>query len=321
MGEDVKISVIVATYNPGKWFGACVASVLNQSEDRIELIVVDDGSECDIREHLAQEQIADPRLRIERIGHSGVSGARNHGLSVARGEWIAFADDDDMLHPDNLHRLLGMAESTGAEIAVGRMRYSELPDFRAIGRSRVALLTGRRAALHALHQTAGFDNGVCAKLFRRDMFDPDVSFRPGRYEDLDIIYRLYERASKVVVTPEQVYFYRKRPGSFINTFSAARADVLDVADRIVRHYSGADRVMKAAAADRAFGAACNILMALSASGASMSETERRCVDMIRRHRLSVAINPRVRLKNKVGALAALLSPRIFKFASRFVSAT
>lgn len=319
MGGEVKISVIVATYNPGEWFGACVASVLNQSEDRLELIVVDDGSENDIKGHLTRQHIADPRLRIERIVHSGVSAARNHGVAVARGEWIAFADDDDMLHPDNLHRLLGMAESTGAEVAVGRMHYSELPDFKPIGRSRVALMTGRRAALHALHQTAGFDNGVCAKLFRRALFVPEVAFRPGRYEDLDIIYRLYERASHVVATPEQVYFYRKRPGSFINTFTPARADVLDVADRIVRHYSGSDRAMKAAAADRAFGAACNILMALSASGASMPETERRCVDMIRRHRLSVALDPRVRLKNKLGALAALVSPRIFKFASRFMT--
>ncbi len=312
------ISVIIATRNPGEWFGPCVTSVLNQSLADLELIIVDDGSDTPVGTAMIPQQWrSDPRLRIDRIPHSGVSAARNRGVELARGHWIAFADDDDLWHPEAMSLLIRMAETTGAEAAVGRMHYSKLPEFRHIGSRRVALMSGQQAVMHALHQTAGFDNGVWAKLFSRKLFSPDVSFRPGRYEDLDIIYRLYERASKVVATRDTVYFYRRRPGSFINTFNPSRLDVLDVTERIKAHYAEASRALRGAAADRAFGAACNILMAIGNAGATMPEAERRCLAMIRGNRGSVALNPRVRLKNKLGSLLAFLWPGIFKTIGHF----
>jgi len=313
MTETPAVSVIMATRNPGEWFGPCITSVLNQSFADLELIIVDDGSDTPVGTAMIPQQWhSDPRLRIDRIPPSGVSAARNRGVELSRGHWIAFADDDDLWHPEAISLLTRMAETTGAEAAVGRMLYSELPAFRPVGTRRVALMSGPQAVLHALHQTAGFDNGVWAKLFCRNLFSKDVTFRPGRYEDLDIIYRLYERASRVVATRDIVYFYRRRPGSFINTFSPARLDVLDVTDRIKAHYAGASRALRGAAADRAFGAACNILMAIGAAGATMPEAERRCITIIRSNRGSVALNPRVRLKNKLGSILALLWPGIFK---------
>jgi len=100
----VKFSVVVPLYNKAPYIETALRSALNQSVSDFEVIVVDDGS-TDGGADLV-EALADPRIRVIRQPNGGVSRARNLGISLARGEWVAFLDADDWLHPDYFTTLI-----------------------------------------------------------------------------------------------------------------------------------------------------------------------------------------------------------------------
>jgi len=106
------VSVIIPTCNRARLLHRTLESVLKQSSENLEVIVVDDGS----TEAVAAS--ADPRVRVLRNPKpTGVSAARNRGIAAARGEWIAFCDDDDLWAPNKLQEQLNAAGRAGANWA------------------------------------------------------------------------------------------------------------------------------------------------------------------------------------------------------------
>jgi glycosyltransferase involved in cell wall biosynthesis len=95
-----EVSVVLPTYNRLPLLCRAVASVIGQTFSDWELIVVNDGSTDDTREYL--EAIDDPRVRPLSLEHRGITSARNAGLRLARGEWVAFHDSDDLWLPEKL---------------------------------------------------------------------------------------------------------------------------------------------------------------------------------------------------------------------------
>jgi glycosyltransferase involved in cell wall biosynthesis len=104
----MRVSVIIPTYNYGPYIEEAVASVLGQGIDDLEVIVVDDASTDDTLARLAR--CTDARLRVAALARGGVCLARNHGLSLARGTYIAFLDADDRWRPGKLARQLAILE-------------------------------------------------------------------------------------------------------------------------------------------------------------------------------------------------------------------
>ncbi len=111
------ISVIIPVYNRRDVIGRAVESVLAQTCTDCEVLVVDDGSNDDTREFLQQEFGQRQSMRVLRCdANSGVSAARNSGLAVARGEWMAFLDSDDEWKPRKLERQLKALNETGLKV-------------------------------------------------------------------------------------------------------------------------------------------------------------------------------------------------------------
>jgi len=105
----VRVSVIIPTYNYGRFLAEAIASVQRQTVQDLEIIVVDDGSTDETPAVLSA--IREPRLRSLRIANGGISAARNTGLELATGEYLAFLDADDRWVPDKLERQLALMES------------------------------------------------------------------------------------------------------------------------------------------------------------------------------------------------------------------
>lgn len=100
-----KISIIIPVYQVAQYLAACIESCLNQSYHHLEVILVDDGSPDEslrICEHYRQR---DSRVRIVCTKNQGISRARNKGIQVASGDYIAFVDSDDTIAPDYLQHL------------------------------------------------------------------------------------------------------------------------------------------------------------------------------------------------------------------------
>ncbi|MDP3747243.1 MAG: glycosyltransferase family 2 protein [Phenylobacterium sp.] len=106
------VSVILPTFNRGRTLTRAINSVLHQGYANLELLVVDDASTDDTAEVMAK--ITDPRVRYVRLAkNGGASRARNEGLRIAKGDYIAFQDSDDEWLADKLHRQLAVAKAAG----------------------------------------------------------------------------------------------------------------------------------------------------------------------------------------------------------------
>jgi len=112
------ISVIVPVYNMERLVGRCLRSIVRQSFEDIELLVIDDGSTDGSREVIRQFATSDSRVRCFSISNSGVSAARNFGLNKAEGEYIMFIDADDEIEDGYLNRIADNAKSSKADILI-----------------------------------------------------------------------------------------------------------------------------------------------------------------------------------------------------------
>ncbi|MEG2120303.1 MAG: glycosyltransferase family 2 protein, partial [Pseudoflavonifractor sp.] len=217
------VSIIVPIYKVEPYLRRCVDSILAQTHTDFELILVDDGSPdgcpaiCDA--YAAQ----DSRVRVIHQKNGGLSAARNAGLDVMRGQYVAFCDSDDVLHPDYLKVLYGLLTETGSDIAqCGYCTIPEdgVPDPQGVppspqyqcytGREMCGFLPPRDTALRGTHTAWN-------KLYAAALF-ADIRYPVGRvYEDTATTYRLHWAARKVVCTRSPYYYYRIRLGSITNS--------------------------------------------------------------------------------------------------------
>ncbi len=111
------VSIIVPVYNRAEYIEECVASVLSQSYQNFEIILVDDGSSDNSNSICLNLAEKDPRIKFFSIEHSGVSIARNKALQEAKGDYLFFLDSDDIIHPSLLEALVTLIKENNCEIA------------------------------------------------------------------------------------------------------------------------------------------------------------------------------------------------------------
>ena len=300
------ISVIVPVYNAEEWLRDALESLQTQTYPDFEAILVDDGSTDGSVDICRELCLKDKRFRLISRKNSGVSAARNAGIDRARGEWIAFMDADDVMPADALEILMLHARKSGAGIVAGKY-VREIPRLSPKGEGHAMIVASETAILIGLYQMRIL-NSPCGMLYRSEIFNGEkpLRFRNCRYEDLDLFYQAFERTDNVCILDRTVYFYRDTPGSFINTWSESRLDVLDVTDRMVEHMARRSPALLRAAEDRRFAAHFNMLVEMTRRGIDNPTQRERCLKTIKELRSKELVDGKVRLKNKLGALLSYL---------------
>ena len=116
--NDPILSIIIPVYNVRNFLPRCLDSLISQTLSRIEILCIDDGSQDGSAEMVLSYQEKDPRVRLFRQTHQGVSAARNLGLQKARGTYIAFVDSDDWVDRDLYQHMVSTAEETHCDMVV-----------------------------------------------------------------------------------------------------------------------------------------------------------------------------------------------------------
>ncbi|MCM1377761.1 MAG: glycosyltransferase [Clostridium sp.] len=307
MKKAPRISIVVPVYNVERYIKECIRSVITQDFPDWELLLVDDGSTDNsgkICDSFAQR---DSRIIAMHVKNGGPSHARNHALNHSRGEYLTFVDPDDTIATNYLSALLRAIEKTGADISVCKFSTKQ-GGLTTPGNSRAyrpKIYSGVEVAEAMLYQR-GMDCSSSCKLYKKRLF-ADKRYREGiYYEDLDIIPRIVIEAEKIAAIDARLYYYRQREGSITHVFNDKRLDVLDVTARLRRELP---QTLRAAASDRAFSAACNMLELLAIHDRSESPEADRCWRIIQELRSKSLANRKVRAKNRLGSLTAILLGR------------
>lgn len=232
--EQVSISVIVPVYNTAPYLETCVDSILRQTFRDFEVILVDDGStdtSPEICDHLAKR---DARIRVLHKENGGLSDARNHGIGMARGRFLAFVDSDDALHPQMLQALETAARQTGAPVAMCLFReVTALPQEQT--RYDLMAMPVQVEAAEDIFTSITVEYVVAwNKLYRADLF-ARLRYPLGRlHEDEFVAHRWLWQAGKVARVDLPLYWYLQRPQSIMHTaITPKRLDGLDaMRDRV-----------------------------------------------------------------------------------------
>lgn len=217
-----KISVIVAVYNIASYLPRCLDSLLAQTCDDLEIILVDDGSTDQsgaICDQYAEKEAFGGRFQVIHKPNGGLSDARNAGLAQATGDYIGFVDGDDWVEPDMYRAMYTACEERQAQIAI--CRYTQIGEKakNQPGTGKTVPLT-REETLDIYicgHPQYVIYNSVWSKLFAREVLQ-NITFQVGKKsEDIMFTAQAFCAAERCVYLDTSYYNYvLDREGSIMN---------------------------------------------------------------------------------------------------------
>lgn len=224
------ISVIVPVYNVSGYLCECVDSVLAQTYENLEIILVDDGSTDGCAELCDNYALKDGRVKAIHQTNEGLSAARNNGYAASNGKYIAFIDADDTVFCTYIERLHSLVTTRDAQIAV--CNYTRDSSELGTGAAEYTYTLTSEQMLRQWHgKRKSIETVAWNKLYSRGIlenFKDCKVFPEGKnHEDIYTSHLLVDCAKIIAITGEKLYFYRRRENSISRTFTkeAAQADL------------------------------------------------------------------------------------------------
>ena len=236
-----KISVIVPVYKVENCLQFCVDSILNQTYTDFELILVDDGSPDNCGAMCDAYAAKDIRVRVVHRENGGLSAARNSGMDIAKGEYIAFVDSDDAVTEDYLEVLLSACEENGADIAVCRFKEFEDGNNPILTQSKnetqCVAISGKEACMKLYEGNGLISINAWCKLFKSSIIE-DMRFPEGKlHEDQAFTPIAYYKSNTVVPVDRNMYLYRVRAESITHEkFNLRRYDDIWAIDKCISYF-------------------------------------------------------------------------------------
>ena len=205
----IKISVIVPVYNVEDYLAKCLDSLVNQTLEDIEIIVVNDGSPDNSDKIIKEYAKKYDSIKSFKKENGGLSDARNYGIEKATGEYIAFIDSDDFISNDMLDKMYKKAKNDKLDIVLC---------------DTINLYENGEQVL--VKSNLGYSNDVvrnylisppmaCIRLYKRGLFNNKKKKKSLFYEDLELTPKLVKYTKKIGFINEGLYYYLQRNGSIM----------------------------------------------------------------------------------------------------------
>lgn len=218
------ISVIIPVYKVEDYLDKCVKSILDQTYSELEIVLVDDGSPDQCPEMCDSWAERDSRIKVIHKQNGGLSDARNAGLDICTGEYIAFVDSDDWIKANMYQIMMETLERENADICACNI-ISCYPDREVSWGGKVYTVGNSETMLDLLYSDSLYP--VCAwnKLYRKELWD-GFRFPVGKIcEDAFTTYMLLHKAKRIVQITDALYCYRIRSESIMtSSFSHKKMD-------------------------------------------------------------------------------------------------
>ncbi len=211
------ISVIVPVYKVENYIRRCIESIQAQTYQDLEIILVDDGSNDNCPQICDEYALKDSRIQVIHQDNGGLSKARNVGLSVARGEYVAFVDGDDYIKPDMYETLLGILIRETADMVICSYDKVDENNSRIENESPICneSLEGFDLFQKFANKKGWYYITVWNRLYKREIFDK-ICFPEGKmHEDEFVAHKIADACKRVVTISDGLYCYRASGGSIM----------------------------------------------------------------------------------------------------------
>lgn len=236
MLEKPLISIVVPVYRAEKYLCMTLDSILKQTYSHFELLLVDDGSPDGSSAICDRYAAEDNRIQVFHNQNAGSSGARNFGVSQARGEYLVFVDADDLLEPEFLETMLGAFMEPEVDLALcgfERFYHDDLNDTvkYPLGNKECAVLPSKReiCQLFTVPKTNLSGISIWAKMYRLSIIkEYQVTFPEHIHYEEDCCFNLqyYRHMRKAVTFRKIMYHYRQQVESLSKTYKSSTYDDL-----------------------------------------------------------------------------------------------
>ena len=225
-----KVSVIVPFYNVEKYIEKCLETLVNQTLDDIEIILVNDGSKdktVDIVKKY-KEMYSNKIVYLEKE-NGGLSDARNYGIPHATGEYIAFLDSDDYVELDTYEKMYNKAKEDDSDLLECDFIW-EYPDRKKVDTGKIY---NNKKEMLAYARVVAWN-----KLIKRSLIEEHkMEFPKGlRYEDVEFFYKMVPYYNKVSFVKEPLIHYIQRSSSISNTQNERPKEIFTIMDNVIKYY-------------------------------------------------------------------------------------
>lgn len=229
----IKVSIIVPVFNVGKYLRKCLDSLVHQTLQDIEILVVNDGSTDESQIIIEEFQERFPLIiKAFTKENGGLSDARNFGLEWARGEFLGFVDSDDFVSPTMFEDMYKLAIKHAAEIVICNLQ--KVNEGGNVTQKLTQIPNMPEKIDLATHFSVFSDISyfACNKIFRKDLFQ-NKRFKKGvHFEDIQLIPQLVLASSTIAQTQNYHYQYLERKDSLSKTHSKKGLDILQAVEDV-----------------------------------------------------------------------------------------
>lgn len=225
-----KVTVIVPIYNVEKYLARCIDSLVNQTLNEIEIVLVNDGTKDSSGKIAMQyaKQYKEKIIYLEKE-NGGLSDARNYGLAYAKGEYIAFLDSDDYIEKDAYEKMYEKAKLENADYVECDFIW-EYPNKK---RKDKCYQYNNKKEMLAFARVVAWN-----KLIKREIIEENnIRFPKGlRYEDIEFTYKLIPHLNKICYVDQCFIHYIQRKNSIANVQNEKTAEIFEILDNVIRYY-------------------------------------------------------------------------------------
>ena len=226
--NEPKVSVIVPVYNVEKYLSRCLDSIVLQSYQNLDIVLVNDGSTDNSLKICQDYAENDSRIRLIDQNNKGLSGARNTGIDIASGQYICFIDSDDWVEPDYVEFMVKMSIEKDSDISIVSSYNST--DTRDIITTKGWISNKVETydtftALRLLTEDVKIHSHAWDKLYKISLFN-NIRFPEGKnYEDIFIMHILFAHSASISISEQPKYHYYVRNNSIARNYK--RKNILD----------------------------------------------------------------------------------------------
>ena len=212
-----KVSVIVPVYNVERYLNKCLDSLVNQTLEDIEIIVVNDGTKDNSQDIINKYRKNYPKkIKAYKKENGGLSSARNYGLKYAKGDYIAFVDSDDYIDLTMYEKMYNKAISNNFDMVVCDLYYTYEDNKLVFCDSKIK---NDLYEFDIKKTMIDIYPSAWNKLYKKELFNYNVKFKEKVwFEDVEFLYRLFPYIKSIGVIKEPLYYYVQRKGAITSTF-------------------------------------------------------------------------------------------------------